>query len=120
MNALEAARRETARGHRVLPVPFRQKKCVLDGWPSLRLELRDLDKYFNGQPSNIGVLLGSPSGNLVDVDLDAPEARALADLFLPPTWSVFGRASKPRSHREYICAVGTQKFADVGRRDDDD
>src|SRR5262249_7993777 len=44
---------------------------------------------------------GAPSGGLVDVDLDAPEALAVCDSFLPRTNLVFGRPSTPRAHREY-------------------
>lgn len=39
---------------------------------------------------NIGIKLGAPSGGLVDIDLDCPEAVALAPSFLPTTWT-FGR-----------------------------
>jgi hypothetical protein len=51
---------------------------------------------------NIGLLLGEPSGHLVDVDLDCPEARDLADRFLPPTDATTGRPSSLHSHRWYI------------------
>lgn len=51
---------------------------------------------------NVGVRLGEPSGNLVDVDLDCDEACALAPQYLPPTLT-FGRPSKPRSHWLYRC-----------------
>jgi Bifunctional DNA primase/polymerase, N-terminal len=54
---------------------------------------------------NVGIILGEPSGWLVDVDLDCPEAIELADQFLPPTPAITGRPSAPRSHRWYI-AVG--------------
>jgi Bifunctional DNA primase/polymerase, N-terminal/Primase C terminal 2 (PriCT-2) len=50
---------------------------------------------------NIGVVLGSRSDWLVDIDLDCIEAVELADAYLPVTHSMFGRASKPRSHRLY-------------------
>ena len=52
--------------------------------------------------SNVGVILGPRSGELVDIDLDCAEALALADLYLPATEAIFGRKSKPRSHRIYI------------------
>ena len=119
MTALDVARRETERGRRVIPIPHRSKAPVLVAWQTLRLDLDDLPRYFNGEPSNIGVLLGEPSGHLVDIDLDAPEAVALADGFLPTTRSVFGRTSKPRSHREYICEISTEKFADVEKDEND-
>lgn len=111
--SLEDARRETARGWRVIPVPPREKAPTLREWQALRLELSDLPQYFNGQPTNLGVLLGEPSGDLVDIDLDAAETVALADVFLPTTRSVFGRAGKPRSHRLYVCAIETAKFVDA-------
>ena len=43
---------------------------------------------------SLGILLGAPSGGLVDVDIDAPEALALRDRFLPPTRSRFGRPNE--------------------------
>lgn len=51
---------------------------------------------------NVGVHLGPASGGMVDVDLDCPEAIALAPAFLPPT-ATFGRPSKPNSHYIYLC-----------------
>jgi hypothetical protein len=50
---------------------------------------------------NIAIRLGPASGDLVDADLDCTEAMTLADLYLPQTGAVFGRPSKPRSHRLY-------------------
>jgi putative DNA primase/helicase len=85
----------------VIPVPDRSKDPGIPGWPKLRLKEPDLAQYFNGHQQNIGVLLGEPSNWLVDVDLDHPRCIGLADKFLPPTPAVFGRRSKPRSHRLY-------------------
>jgi hypothetical protein len=72
----------------------------------------DLPVYFNGQPQNIGVLLGEPSIGLIDVDLDHPRAVKLAPHFLPPTPMVFGRATKPRSHWVYRVTgpMATKKY----------
>ncbi len=53
----------------------------------------------NGQ--NIGLLTGEPSGWLVDVDLDCPEAVKIAERFLPSTLTS-GRASNPDSHWWYV------------------
>lgn len=50
---------------------------------------------------NVGVRLGDPSGGLVDVDLDCPEAVALAGRFLPAT-AAFGRGGETR-HYLYVC-----------------
>ena len=43
-----------------------------------------------GPNNNIGILLGSLSGGVVDVDLDCPEAIAIAPIVLPQTVT-FGR-----------------------------
>ena len=66
------------RGWAPLPVPYRQKKPVLDGWPSFRTTREVLPHHFNGAPQNIGVLLGEPSRGLTDVDHDCVEALDLA------------------------------------------
>jgi hypothetical protein len=99
-----------ARGRQPIPVPHREKNPGFAGWERLRLTQADLPRHFNGKAQNVGVLNGMPSGN--EVDVDAPEALVLADWFLPPTGSTFGRASKPRSHRRYRCdpAPATARF----------
>jgi hypothetical protein len=50
---------------------------------------------------NVGVLLGEPSGWLIDIDLDHPRCVELAPEHLPPTPAIFGRPGKPRSHYLY-------------------
>jgi hypothetical protein len=77
-----------------------------------------VDLHFVGE-CNIGAILGSASGGLMDVDLDCSEAVAIAPRFLPPTKSVFGRASKPRSHRFYRSsgAMPSMKLLDPVRKD---
>jgi DNA polymerase I-like protein with 3'-5' exonuclease and polymerase domains len=86
-----------------IPLPPRSKDPgTLTGWQGLRLTVADLDANFPaGQPRNVGVLNGSPSGNRLDVDLDCPEALRAAAPLLPPTGWIFGRPSAPRSHRIY-------------------
>lgn len=106
-----AARNYLQRGMKVIPIPFRSKQPNIKGWQGLEITEAELPKYFNGNPQNIGVLLGDKSGGLVDVDLDSAEAVRLADWFLPETGAVFGRKSKPKSHRLYVCADAEyQKF----------
>jgi hypothetical protein len=83
----------------VVPVPYREKKPTITGWPNLRLSAVDLPRYFNGRPQNIGVLLGD--FGLADVDADCGEAVRAAAFFLPDTRMKFGRASKPASHWFY-------------------
>jgi P4 family phage/plasmid primase-like protien len=106
-----AADRYARRGWSVIPVPHRSKNPGFDGWQRLRLTAATIQDHFNGQPQNIGVLLGEPSGWLVDVDLDHPRAVELATQFLPPTPAVFGRAGKERSHWLYLTTgpVATKK-----------
>jgi hypothetical protein len=69
------------------------------GWPNLRVAELNAAQYFAGE-QNIGIILGKPSSGLTDVDLDCAEAMELATI-LPPTDAIFGRASKPSSHRLY-------------------
>lgn len=113
--ALEWARYYRRRGWYPIPVPYRQKSPALEGWQTLRLEEADLSRYFDGQAQNVGVLLGEPSQQLVDIDLDAREAGMLAPVFLPPTECRFGRPGKPDSHWLYQpgAAGRTEKFLDA-------
>jgi putative DNA primase/helicase len=114
MTALEWARKYRAMGFSPIPVPFREKACRIRGWDKLLLQEPELPKFFGKDPTNIGVLLGEPSGGLVDVDLDSTEAVQLASSFLPPTGMVFGRPGKPASHWLYKVSEpgGAQKFTD--------
>lgn len=99
---LEAAQFYRELGWRILPVPHMAKAPSLVGWPGFEAG-PDLAEHFT--TGNLGVILGPPSGNLVDVDLDTPEAVELAPTFLPVTWT-FGRKSKPRSHWLYLVPEG--------------
>ena len=106
------------RGWAPVPVPYRKKGPVLTGWQHLRIDASTAGKYFNGGPQNVGVILGRASDGLTDVDLDCPEAVRIGGRFLPYTNSVFGRASKPRSHLLYVTdlaetkSVATVEFKD--------
>ena len=109
-----AALKYRRRGWAPVPVHPRDKRPVGDAWQKLRLSEKDIPSYFkDGQ--NVGVLLGEPSGGLVDIDLDCEEALALAEVFLPPTDSVFGRKSTPASHWLYVAdpLPGTERFKDT-------
>jgi len=107
-----AATEYTRRGWRVVPIPYRSKNPGIRGWQTLRIDESELRRHFNGRPQNIGVLLGEPSGWLIDVDLDHLRAVDLAADFLPLTPAIFGRAGKPRSHWLYHVSapVKTKKF----------
>ena len=115
ISTISAAEEYVGRGWAPVPVPYQGKAPVLDGWGELRLGKDDLPSYFTDDRPNIGILLGEPSGGLIDVDLDAPEALELADIFLPETDSVFGRAGKQRSHRLYVATQPgrSSQFADL-------
>ena len=100
MTALEAALAYIARGWSPIPIPHRQKGPLIDSWQNIRITTETAPQYFNGEPQNVGVILGKASGGLTDIDLDCPEAVAAAGYILPRT-AVFGRASKPASHWVY-------------------
>lgn len=95
----------------VFPIPIpRDRKTgqpmkgpVLADWPQLRLAPTDLrDRFKSG--CNLGILLGTASGNLVQVDPDDPTARRLAANYLPPTGMVSRRISVPCSAYFYRLA----------------
>ena len=109
----QAAQRYLERGWSVIPVPHRSKNPGFKRWEQMRLTYDELDRHFNGRPQNISVLLGEPSGWLIDVDLDHRRAVELAPQFLPPTALVFGRPGKPRSHWLFrvTAPLVTKKFS---------
>src|SRR4051812_29682853 len=112
MSARAAARLYIGRGWCVMPIPADRKGPTAPGWQNLRVGLEDVARYF-ADGGNVGVILGPASGELVDVDLDCPEALALADKYTPPTGAIFGRRSKPRSHRLFIAPGAVKEaFAD--------
>jgi putative DNA primase/helicase len=115
--AINVARDYTRRGWRVLPIPHGTKAPRLKNWSALRLGEDNLPAHFNGAPQNIGVLLGEPSGWLIDVDLDHPDAVALARDYLPATEAVFGRDGKRASHYLYrvTAPIDTTKFQTAAR-----
>jgi putative DNA primase/helicase len=82
-----------------VPVPPGKKAPNLEEWQRLRISEEEVPRFWNnGQ--NIRVLTGEPSGWLVDIDLDVPEAITMARWFLPPTLTS-GRESKRHSHWWY-------------------
>ncbi|WP_413431543.1 DUF3987 domain-containing protein [Crateriforma spongiae] len=101
-----AAYRE--RGWYCVPLKPKSKSPSRREWTALRLE-----PVVFPEGCNIGLILGEPSGWLVDVDLDCREAIELADQYLPPTPAITGRPSSPKSHRWYIAAnATTEKYQD--------
>lgn len=113
---LDAARWYLARGFAPVPIPAGTKAPAIKGWQRLRLTDTDLPQHFNGS-GNIGLILGEPSGHLVDVDLDCAEARELAPEFLPPTGAKTGRPGAPASHWWYIASgAHTRRHGDPADR----
>lgn len=112
MSVLDLAAGYLRRGWQVVPIPFRSKNPGIKGWQQLRITAEELSSHFNGTPQNLGVLLGEPSGWLIDIDLDHLRCVELADQYLPATPAVFGRPGKPRSHRIYRVTrpAATKKF----------
>ena len=90
-----------ADGFSPIPIRFQSKEPKIAGWPRLAISANNVGDYFNGDPTNIGVLTGRPSGGLVDVDIDSPDALKFAPHFLPQTNCIFGRHSKRQSHWLY-------------------
>jgi hypothetical protein len=88
------------RGFYVVPIPYKQKGPIGQGWNNLRLKAEDLPQHFNGDKQNIGALMGEPHG-LGDVDLDCQEALSVWSSYAPPTNLIFGRPSKRKSHYFY-------------------
>jgi hypothetical protein len=99
-----------ARRWALIDIPLKSKNPGRDGWQNERLTEQELRQRF-AQPRNVGILLGEPSNGLTDVDLDCPEAVALARHYLPPTEAVFGHVSRPASHHLYFAPQAkTEKF----------
>jgi hypothetical protein len=102
-------------GFAVTPVRFMGKNPIIPEWQKHPIGKEDVDNRFGREPTNIGVLLGTPSGGLVDIDLDDNDAVQFASVFLPATDMVFGRTSRPvagcRKARKYGC--GAHAFNDL-------
>lgn len=103
--SIMAAQAYAKRGWAPLPLKPKSKLPAHSDWPALRLKPEDVEHHFRSGDANVGVLMGSASSGLTDVDLDCVQAEVIADIFLPPTPAVFGRPSKPKSHYLYECEL---------------
>ena len=110
-NTPVAASYYAERGWATVPVPLRSKIPIGERWQTRTVADMRPEDY---QGRNIGIILGAPSGNLHDVDLDAPEAVIAARHLLPRTEMVHGRSSSPGSHGWYV----TDTAANVKRYQD--
>ncbi len=114
----DAVRKYIARGFAPIPIPPNKKNPNRKGWQGERWTLEDVPSVWNdGQ--GVGLLLGEPSGGLVDVDLDRPESRAVARQLLPDTLKS-GRESLPGGHYWYSTdpIPKTRDFKLPGKGDD--
>jgi hypothetical protein len=98
---LDIALRYIERGWNPVPIPHRTKRPLSDGWQTRIIGAEAAPRHFNGEPQNVGIILGPSSHGLTDVDLDCAEAVAIAPYVLPPTGAKFGRTSKRASHWLY-------------------
>jgi hypothetical protein len=97
----EAARRHLAAGRQPVLLKKKGKAPASAGaWQHVRYRPQDIDAVFTPE-SNVGLLLGPDSGNLVDIDCDCPEAIQFALVYLPPTMMIHGRPSAPLAHFWY-------------------
>ena len=116
LNNANGALEAIQRGFQPIPLETGGKRAMVAGWPRLRWqntpegleEAQDRFDAWSAQGNGgLGVLLGEPSGGLVDVDLDHALTNRLKDHFLPRTPARSGRASRPNSHYWYIAEPGT-------------
>lgn len=89
-----------ARGWTPIPLKYQDKAPLLTDWQTRPFEDDRIDQTFTPE-RNVGLNLGPASRNVVDVDLDSPEAVMMAPRILPETGAIFGRLSKPKSHYLY-------------------
>ena len=87
------------RGWSLVPNPVGRKGSIIKGW-----QTQDFSPADFHADCNVALILGPRSRDTVDIDLDCVEALELADIYLPETGAVFGRKSKPQSHRLYIAS----------------
>jgi putative DNA primase/helicase len=88
-----------AAGHKN-PIDLRWQKPVDGGVVALAADAKFANRFCD---CNVGLLLGEPSGWLVCVDLDCPEAVEKAAEYLPATDCVTGRTGQPGRHWWFIC-----------------
>jgi replicative DNA helicase len=113
---LTMARRLMEAGLCVLPLHRRAKAPKDKGWPERRLRAEALPEAF-ADATGIGVLTGLPENPLADVDLDCPEARAVAPFLLLEPAARHGRPGSRGSHWWYWLgeSVKTRQFRDPVR-----
>ncbi len=120
-SARDAAVAYLACGWQPLPVPIGSKNPGFDNWQLFTCTAAEVSQHFSNG-GNVGLLLGTASAGLVDVDIDCPEALAIARALLPQTQLVSGRNGNPRSHWWYTADppdTRRTEFRDPLRRGED-
>lgn len=105
-------------GFRPVPLHVRSKAATRRDYVSPSY-IPPSDELWASGDFGVGVVTGPSHGGPIDIDLDCPEALALAPMFLPPTPAIFGRDSKPASHWLYSVTAGEfahQAFIDPVER----
>jgi putative DNA primase/helicase len=101
-------------GFDTVPVEPRSKAVKINGWQDPNRRFRAPERY---RGRNIGIRLGAVSGGLVDVDLDTPDACAVAPYLLPPTRMRMRKQGKPIAHYFYRCTGAVPTKEQWERRD---
>jgi len=101
-------------GFDTVPVEPRSKAVKFDDWNIPNRQFRDPEDY---RGRNIGIRLGAVSSGLVDVDLDTPDACAVAPYILPPTRMRMRKRGKPIAHYFYRCTGAVPTKEQWERRD---
>jgi Bifunctional DNA primase/polymerase, N-terminal len=109
---LKAAQSYIGAGWKTFPGKRRGKEPTTGwSWKKRHLAFVEAPAYFDKDQHNVLVVLGSISGNLIDIDLDWPEAAEAADLVFNDLPS-FGRGGKLRSHRLARCVdIKSKKYS---------
>jgi hypothetical protein len=117
MNAVQAADAYITKGVKITPCDYKSKTPIYESlfkdklaWRSDRgkksievpeISSEELPLYFFGNGYNIAICNGKSSNGLVNVDLDLPEALAVARYILPLTLKS-GREGKELAHYWYL------------------
>ena len=109
------------RGWHVIPMPPLTKKPIAGWeWKDAKVSIEAASELFGKFCYNVGVVLGQASGGLVDIDLDWPEARLIAEeLGIFGGLPGFGRFGAQLGHRIAVCPEeqpgrGKRKKGDCG------
>ena len=96
---IAAAKKYADNGWATAPVPKGEKGPKFPAWQKTKIASSEAEDYFQEPDGNVAVVMGALSDNLVDIDIDCPEALSIAPYLLPETHLIFGREGNPASHR---------------------